>query len=52
MASGFAGKPLRGKGGGRMWDVVRDAIQSTGRTLRFIAILVVLALVAWVVSPH
>jgi len=51
MASGFTGKPLR-KGGGRMWDVVRDAIQSTGQTLRLIAILVVLALVAWIMSPH
>jgi hypothetical protein len=36
----------------RMWDVVRDAIQSTGRTLRFIAILLVLALVTWLVSAH
>jgi hypothetical protein len=35
-----------------MWNAVRDAIQSNGRTLRFIAILAALALVTWVVSPH
>jgi hypothetical protein len=35
-----------------MWDVVKEAIQSNERTLRFIAIVVVLALVAWVVPLH
>jgi hypothetical protein len=35
-----------------MWDAVKDAIQTTGRTLRFIAIIAVLALLAWVMSPH
>lgn len=34
-----------------MWDAIKEAIQSNGRTLRFIAIIVVLALVAWIV-PH
>jgi hypothetical protein len=35
-----------------MWDAVREAIQSTGRTLRFIAIIAVLAVVAWMLSAH
>jgi hypothetical protein len=35
-----------------MWKAVRDAIQTTGRTLRFIAIIAVLALVTWIMSPH
>jgi len=34
-----------------MWDAVKEAIQSNERTLRFIAIIVALALVAWIV-PH
>jgi hypothetical protein len=32
--------------------VVKEAIQSNGRTLRFIVIVVVLALVAWVMPLH
>lgn len=35
-----------------MWDAVKEAIQSTGRTLRFITIIAVLALVAWILSPR
>jgi hypothetical protein len=35
-----------------MWDAVKEAIQSNERTLRFIAIIAVLGLVAWIVSPH
>jgi hypothetical protein len=35
-----------------MWDAVRDAIQTTGRTLRFIVIIAVLAVVTWILSPH
>jgi hypothetical protein len=35
-----------------MWKAVKEAIQTTGRTLRFIAIITVLALVAWIMSPH
>ena len=35
-----------------MWNAVKEAIQTTGRTLRFIAIIAVLALVAWIMSPH
>jgi hypothetical protein len=35
-----------------MWDVVKEAIQSNGRTLRFIAIIAVLAAVAWIMSTH
>lgn len=30
-----------------MWEAVRDAIKSNGTTVRFIAIIVVLACVAW-----
>jgi hypothetical protein len=41
-----------GTGGSRMWKAVKEAIQTTGRTLRFIAIIAVLALVAWIMSPH
>jgi hypothetical protein len=36
----------------RMWDVIRDAIQSNERTLRFIAIIVAIAVGAWLMSPH
>ena len=35
-----------------MWNAVKEAIQTTGRTLRFIAIIAVLSLVAWIMSPH
>lgn len=35
-----------------MWDAVKEAIQSNGRTLRFIAIIAVLALAAWTLSTH
>ncbi len=35
-----------------MWRAVEEAIQTTGRTLRFIAIIAALALVAWIMSPH
>lgn len=35
-----------------MWKAVREAIQTTGRTLRFIAIIAVLALLAWIMAPH
>jgi hypothetical protein len=31
-----------------MWDVVKDAIQSNARTLRFIAIITALAILAWI----
>lgn len=44
-------KPL-GTRGSRMWNAVKEAIQTTGRTLRFIAIIAVFALVAWIMSPH
>lgn len=44
-------KPL-GTGGSRMWKAVKEAIQTTGQTLRFIAIIAMLALVAWIMSPH
>jgi hypothetical protein len=30
-----------------MWDAIKAAIQSNATTLRFIAIIIVLALVAW-----
>jgi hypothetical protein len=35
-----------------MWETVKEAIQSNGRTLRFIAIIAVLVLAAWILSPH
>jgi predicted negative regulator of RcsB-dependent stress response len=35
-----------------MWEAVKEAIQSNGRTLRFIAIIAVLVLAAWILSPH
>jgi hypothetical protein len=35
-----------------MWEAVRDAIQTNGRTVRFIAIVAVLALLTWLVSSH
>ena len=35
-----------------MWDTIRDAIQSNGRTLRLIAIITALALVTWLLSPY
>lgn len=35
-----------------MWEAVKEAIQTTGRTLRFIAIIAVLALAGWIMSPH
>ena len=35
-----------------MWDAVKEAIQSTGRTLRFIAIIAALAAVTWILSAH
>jgi hypothetical protein len=31
-----------------MWDAVKEAIQTNERTLRFIAIVAVLALTAWI----
>jgi hypothetical protein len=30
-----------------MWEAVREAIQSNATTLRFIAIIIVLAIAAW-----
>lgn len=40
--------PVSGEGGAyRMWDAIKAAIQSNATTLRFIAIIIVLALVAW-----
>jgi predicted negative regulator of RcsB-dependent stress response len=30
-----------------MWDAIKDAIQTNGRTLRFIAIIAALAFAAW-----
>lgn len=44
------GRP--GTGGSGMWDTIRDAIQSNGRTLRLIAIITALALVTWLLSPY
>lgn len=35
-----------------MWDVIKTAIQSNGMTARFIVIVAVLAVAAWLVSPH
>jgi hypothetical protein len=35
-----------------MWDAIKDAIQSNGRTARFIGIIAALATVAWLMSMH
>jgi hypothetical protein len=35
-----------------MWDAIKHAIDSTGRTVRFIGILAALAAVTWLLSPH
>jgi len=35
-----------------MWDVIKDAIQTNGRTLRFIAIILALGVLAWIMSPR
>jgi hypothetical protein len=35
-----------------MWDAVREAIKTTGETVRFIVIIAVLAVVAWFLSTH
>lgn len=35
-----------------MWKAIKDASQSTGRTLRFIAIIAVIATAYWLVAPH
>ena len=35
-----------------MWDTIKEAIQSTGRTARFIAIIVVLSAIYWLVSAR
>ena len=35
-----------------MWDAVKEAIQSTGRTMRFIAIIAGLSAVTWMLSAH
>lgn len=33
-----------------MWDVIKAAIQGNGPTVRFIAIIAVLALAAWLIG--
>jgi hypothetical protein len=39
-------------GGGGMWDAIKAAIESNGRTLRFIVIIAALAAVTWLISAH
>jgi hypothetical protein len=35
-----------------MWDAIRDAIESNGRTLRFVLVIAVLVAAAWFISAH
>jgi hypothetical protein len=35
-----------------MWDVIKTAIQTNGMTARFIAIIAVLAIGAWLIALH
>jgi hypothetical protein len=35
-----------------MWDAIKAAIESNGRTLRFIGIVATLAVAAWLISAH
>ena len=35
-----------------MWDAIKAAIESNGRTARFIVIIAVLAVAAWLISAY
>jgi hypothetical protein len=46
-------RPGRPDGGiPAMWEAIKHAIDSTGRTVRFIVIVVALAAVAWLLTLH
>jgi len=48
---GLRREPRTGGGDG-MWDAIKAAIESNGRTVRFIVIIAVLAVAAWLISAH